>query len=278
MKKFLVCLTAISLVIPALAQDSNEDNVRFGLRITPQPTWFKGDKNNIPSGAKFGLGFGLNMEFRISGVAALLTGIGGDFEGGKYTFKSSENYEAKYWLDENNEFVSPNTFEDRTRKSNTAYILKERSIKTTYVTIPVILKLSTKEYSGLKYSGMAGVELGIRAKAITTDTYSEARKYVNDTLYTPYAGEESIADINLSKESALIPLRLGINAGLGAEYRLGGSTSAFISINYFQSLTNQMRKESNYIVSKIDKTSSKPTFVDQKLKLSGIRISLGIMF
>jgi hypothetical protein len=282
MKKFLLSLVASSVICSSLlAQDTDFDKkFRFGLRVTPQPTWFlSSDKNNVPSGAKFGFGFGLNMEFRFSEIAGLLTGIGADFEGAKYKFRNDpgSNYEAVYWMNESSELVEP-TSTNKTTKSNTAFVLKERTVKSTYVTIPVILKLSTKEYNGFKYSGMFGGEIGVRIKAKADDSYYSKRKYVNDTLFSTLTENDSQTDINISKESSLVPIRICFNAGLGVEYRLGGSTSAFVNINYFRSLSNQMRKESEYTIYKTEPSSGKSTFIKQNLKMSGIRISVGIMF
>lgn len=281
MKKFLFTLVTSSLLSSSLfSQDPEFDKkFRFGLRVNPQPTWFvSNEKSNIPSGATFGFGFGLNMERRFSEVAALLTGIGGDFEGGKYTFKNdpSVNYEPVYWMDENNELIKA-TEENRTNPKNTGYVLKERTLKSTYVTIPIILKLSTKEYGGLKYSGMFGAELGVRVKSVANDTYSQLRKY-NDSGYVVVPGEESLSGINVNKEGSVIPLRLTLNAGLGVEYRLGGSTSAFVNINYVRGLTSQLRKESEYVIYKTEPGASNSTPIKQNLKMSGIRISIGIMF
>jgi hypothetical protein len=280
MKKFLLSFASVLFIASILrSQDASTPSVRFGLRVTPQPMWFVGDKNNIPAGSKFGIGFGLNMEFRITDVAWFLTGIGGDFEGGKYSFKNDKgsNYQPMYVLDENNEFVTP-TSDNRQKKGNTTYVLKDRAVKTTHVTIPLILKLSTKEYDGLKYFGMFGGELGVRVKSTATDSYLESRRYINDTAYAVIAGEPSISSLNIGKESALIPIRLGVNAGLGVEYRLGGSTSAFINLNYFRSFTPLLRKESTYTVYKVNETGKATPVIQNALKQTGIRISIGIMF
>lgn len=281
MKKFLFTLVASSLLSsPLFSQDSEFDKkFRFGLRVNPQPTWYvSNEKSNVPSGATFGFGFGLNMERRFSDVAAILTGIGGDFEGGKYTFRNdpSVNYEPVYWMDENNELIKA-TAENRTNPKNTGYVLKERTLKSTYVTIPIILKLSTKEYGGLKYSGMFGGELGVRVKSVANDTYSQLRKY-NDSGYVVVLGEESLNGINVNKEGSVIPMRLTLNAGLGVEYRLAGTTSAFVNINYVRGLTSQLRKESEYVIYKTEPGASNSTPIKQNLKMSGIRISIGIMF
>lgn len=294
MKKFLCTVTSVIILASAVkAQDSGNDfdkKFRFGLRITPQPTWFSSnDNNNRPYGAKFGFGFGLNMEFRFSNIVALQTGIGGDFEGGNYQFRyDAGNYEVQYWQNSASEFVAPKKNQPKTdimNSENTGYLLDDRTIKTTHVTIPAILKMSTNEYSGFKYFGAFGVELGIRVKATATDKYFDSFKYTKDVtgatnITSLGAGEQS--NINLNKDASLIPMRLGLNVGAGSEYRIGGSTSAFISINYFRGFTNLLAKESEFMVSKVTTDAIEGTntynFVKQNIIMSAIRINLGILF
>ncbi|MBA3664864.1 MAG: outer membrane beta-barrel protein [Bacteroidetes bacterium] len=298
MKKFLYTIASVIVLAgSANAQEPAKDKgadfdkkFRFGLRITPQPTWFtSSDNNNKPYGARFGFGFGLNMEFRLSNIVAFLTGVGGDFEGGKYQFRQdpANNYAVRYWQNNAGDFVEPkkNSNNAEVNASNTVYLLKDRTIKTTFVTIPAILKLSTNEYSGLKYFGMFGVELGIRVKATATDNYINSYKYPSTGVAPAgYAGEgaSSQSNININKDASLIPIRLGLNVGGGTEYRIGGSTTAFISVNYFRSFTNLMRNDSKYLVYNVDTdiTSGNNTysFVKQNIIMSAIRINLGIMF
>jgi hypothetical protein len=308
MKKFLfTCLTLVlfglavkaqtttptSTVAPAPAPSNDkaaefDKKFRFGLRITPQPTWYaSNDKNNLPYGVNFGLGFGLNMEYRFSEIAAFQFGIGGDFEGGKYTFKNDgSGYTVQYWQNKStNEFVLPkngalsNTINN---DKNVHYIVSERSVKTTFVTLPLILKLSTKEYGGLKYFGMFGGELGIRAKAKATDTYEKSYLYDANAAITATNGASSQSDIDIGKDASLIPMRFGMNVGAGTEYRIAGSTAFFVSVNYFHSFTNFMRNESKYMVSDVNKDLTAGTedykFVKQNLLLNAIRINIGILF
>jgi hypothetical protein len=266
----------ISLVLAghAVAQEEPksefDSKFRFGLRINPQPCWYvSGDKNNIPSGSVFGFGFGLNMEYRFSEIAGLVTGLGGDFEGGKYTFKYDPgNYEVKYWQDEAGEFILA---KDKNTKS-TGYLLKERKVNTTYVSIPAILKLSTKEYSGMKYFGMFGVELGYRIKAVAKDTY--LAKYTipkADSIVTTI-GEFTGEDINIIEEASLVP-RLGMNVGMGTEYRIGGSTSLLFSVNFFRAFNSVLKSKSEFMI-----YNGSGAVVKQNLKQSAIRINIGIMF
>jgi opacity protein-like surface antigen len=282
MKKILFSLTTLALLSTSLnAQDASEEKTRFGLRVSGQPTWFgSNEKSNIPSGSKFGYGFGLNIEFRLTKAASFLTGIGGDFEGGKYTFKNDKaaNYEAMYWMNSSNEFVKANT-SARSQRSNTAYVLKERTLKTTFISIPIMLKLSTKEMGPMKYSGLFGGEVGFRAKASANDTYLEGRKYT-DSLVAGYyiVPVEDQSGLNVGKECSLIPARLIFSAGVGAEYRLSGNTAAFININYYMMLSNLLKKESEYVVYKTEPGADNSTPIKQNLKYRGIKITLGIMF
>lgn len=292
MKKFFYTLTSFMLIgLAANAQEPATDKAaefdkkfRFGLRVAAQPTWFSSNDNkNKPSGAGFGFGFGLNMEYRFSDIVALSTGIGGDFESGKYQFlhDTANNYTPTYWQNNGGEFVEPKGKgnSDLYNASNVMYVLDSRVIKTTHVTIPVMLKLSTKEYSGMKYFGMFGGELGARIKTLANDSYLETYKFDAMGIPTSSTAETSQNDINISKDGSF-PLRVGFNAGLGFEYRLGGSTSAFFSLNYFRSFTNLLKSESKYLVYNVDGSTgtNQYSYVKQNLLLTAIRINVGILF
>jgi len=72
-----------------------------------------------------------------------------------------------------------------------------------------------------------------------------------------------------------------MNVGLGTQYRFSGSTSVFLSVNYFHSFTNLMRKESKYMSYKINRDSNGDlTYfnVKQNLFMNAVRINVGILF
>ncbi len=281
MKKTVICsLSLIFLLSQGIAQTNTIDKKwRFGLRVTPQSVWLlSSDKNNVSAGRNLSSGFGLNVEYRFSNVAAILWGVGGDFEGGDYTFKNDPagNYVVKYLRDAD-EFVTP----DNVSSTRVEYTLKSRTVKTTHVSLPLILKLNTAEYNGFKYFGMFGLEAGIRVKATADDSYSEIRKVdpvTKNLAPVEQALEEK--DINIADETALIPVRLGLNAGIGTEYRLGGTTSLLLSINFFRSFTNLMSKTSDYAYYRTEISNGTATYsyIRQNLKQSALRLTIGIMF
>src|SRR6202008_3227053 len=162
---------------------------------------------------------------------------------------NSTVFYSSYVLDNSDAFVKvvddsdPSNY---TKEGYSSYILSSRKIKTTHVTIPISLKMLTKEFGGFRYFGQFGGDLGIRVGTKAQDTYSYRFDYsaANGTTYTT-GGTTPYFDIR--KDASLIPFRFGMNIGLGAEYRMAGSTSLFLSVNYFRSFTNVMANKSDYV-------------------------------
>jgi hypothetical protein len=281
MKKIFSCLAITVLIASGLQAQSDDTNKKFraGLRVAGAPMWLKSnDPNTTKKGTSFGYGFGLSTEFRLSDVIYFATGIGGDFENYTVTYRNDPGnfYEVGYELDANNEFVKHDeqiTYSTWANSNPRLYTLKERKYKVTYVTIPLALKMLTKEYGGFRYFGYFGGDLGIRTKVRADDKYIPAWTYQNIN---------SNANLNVTKDASLIPLRVGMNIGLGAEYRLAGSTSVFLSINYFRSFTNLMRNDSKYMFTNadVDLVNDKITFIRHKQSLlaNAIKINIGVMF
>jgi len=298
MKKMLIKVLALVFISQTVfAQSSGGDakKVRAGIRITPQPTWFaSGNGNTTKEKSGFGFGFGLNLDFRLTDVLYFSSGIGGDFEGGTMKYRddgfnptasgSGTVFVCSYVQNSSGDFIEAENgvdFGEYFKVGNSAYYVKERKIKTTHVTIPITLKMLTNEYSGFKYYGQFGGELGIRTAIKATDEYSWVQTVTNATLVTVTQGGSN-SNLSIGKDAALVPIRLGLNIGAGAEYRLGGSTSAFLSINYFRSFTNLMRGDSKFITTggTTDASTNKITFthLQQDLRMSAIRINIGFMF
>lgn len=282
---------------PEKKQADFDKKFRFGLKIAPQPTWLKSNNDNSKgSGVNFGFGFGLMFDIKLSDIIRFSTGIGGDFEGGYVNYKyvsplssPSGSFEVTTVIDGENNFVEA---KDGIKKDaydlangSTRYTLQSRRYKSTFVTIPILLKMMTQEYGGIRYFFNFGGELGIRAGLKADDTYSAGDKAeVNGTTVTlTHISEPTeIKNLNIGKDGSLIPMRVGMNLGFGIEYRLGGSTSLVTSVNYFQSFTNLMRNDSKYLVKKVESYNTTDGYkfnpLNQGYFARAIRINIGLMF
>ena len=287
MKKILLLVSSTVLLANSfLAQEDGDFDKKFrmGLRVAAQPTWFS---SNVVTTTKlntgFGFGFGLVTEFKLSNIVHFGTGIGGDFESGSIKYKydplAASPYEVSYVLDNNGEMKELRDGVKNTDLVSTGDVMYtgvyERKIKTTHVTIPLTFKMMTKEITGFRYFGVFGADLGIRVKARAEDKYTSSYSLTGTTT----GGKNT--NVNINKDGSLIPIRVGLNVGAGAEYRISGSTSLFLSINYFRSFTNLMRGESKYMAYDSNTYSQgEMTFfkVKQGLLMNAIRINVGILF
>jgi Outer membrane protein beta-barrel domain len=262
MKKVLMLLltTAFTGTL-AFAQDGENDlkNFRFGLKAVPMITWYKPDDaaKFESNGAMLKFGYGLSTEFRLNKVAAFATGIQIDYDGGKINFKDT----AYYFLSRDNELIEPGDTADFTGES--AYTLKKRSYNTTYVTIPLTLKLKTNEIGYMTYYGQFGVNASVRA-----------RSRVNDEVNL-LPGGASATQTKLLNSSDMQLMKLALNVGLGAEYNIQGSTSLVFGINYINGFTNVAKKESRYLF-RTPSNNNGP--LKQDFRANAVQITVGVLF
>jgi len=288
MKKILLLVSSISLLANGLiAQDNttsgNEQKTfRFGLKISPTPTWLRSNELNYikNDGVKLGFGFGLQTEFAINSTASFVTGLGGDFLGGKQTYLKGQGYvltkDNEYTESKNTNFKNDNTAATDIK----FYEINSRTTKISYVTIPVMLKLMTKDISHFKYFGMFGGNIAVQTKFRVTDEITELR-YNKTTSYYEENGKSNITEMR--PDGDLIPVNIGLNAGIGAEYNLSGSTSVFLSLNYLRGFINQYQNTSEIMVDQIkENLNNNPKTTPKSSKQSalsdGIQLNIGILF
>jgi len=283
MKKLLYTFIAISFTSAALlAQDDNSKSVRFGVFGRATPTWYSMTTNNNYSkgGAIFGAGFGLNLEFKITNVVSFQTGIGGDFDGGKIKYaynvgnvNQANDYSTGYILDKTPALVeikgtSPSDYNTGFATNQySLHYLTARQIHTTYVTIPLLLKMKTKEISGFKYFVDFGANVGVLASAKADDNTTDG------VSVTSYKGLSMYKDCN--------PVRVGLNVGAGAEYRLAGTTSIFFSANFVNSFVSTVKTTSVYNATGVTTNANNQSafiYAAQSLKTNGIQINVGLLF
>jgi Outer membrane protein beta-barrel domain len=280
-KLFTTTLLACSM-LAAIAQSSGEDSpkVRFGLKITPSLNWYKPDGKILSgNGLNLRYGGGLITEFRITKVAAFQTGLQLDLEGGKVKYNNSglntangNNVLYYYYNTEDRieKFLDKgNTNDSVFNSTHNTYLLSERSYKVTYITIPLNLKLKTKEIGMMTYYGQVGMNFSFRWKAFANDKLTNLANSKN----------EEKTKINITKDMNL--MNLSLNAGLGTEINISGSTSVLIGINYIGGFTSATKKESEYLMKRVNDANGnilRDEKLPQKTKSNAVLLTVGILF
>jgi hypothetical protein len=295
-RKLLVFAIALIFSFNLFGQD--QKSVRFGMLVTPQIDWLRSGtpKDYLHDGVNGKFGFGLSLEFRLTDVVHFMTGIGGTFAGGGETYIAGTT-PLGYYMDNslnpvkisdlNNQLnsdaknslgVGNGIASDPYWNNHTPYRLLSRVYKTTYVTIPLALKMMTKPIGPLKYFGVFGGNIEILASATATDQLTNA--YTGQAL--TQSGVDVKNDCNLFKAS--------LNVGAGAEYTLSGTTALTFGINYLRAFTSMTSSPSDYLIkgnanSTDPKTSLAPgnntggfNGLSHSLYGDGIALTVGVLF
>ncbi|MBL0328406.1 MAG: PorT family protein [Bacteroidetes bacterium] len=286
MKKILT-ITALALIANVtLAQENEMKNFRFGLKVTPSVNWYKPDGKLISgNGAGMKFGGGLILEFRLAKVASFQTGLQIDMDGGKVKYNnggtaanaSTMSYYYNIADDEIQEYNSAPSDSASVytyNLSNTHYQLNERQYKATYITIPLMLKLKTKEIGTMTYFGQFGFNTSFRWKANVTDKV---------TVLPPsngVGGTETKTKVDMTKDMSFFKASLAF--GFGAEMNLSGTTSLVFGLNYDLGFTNAVKGSSDYIEKKTygANTTIAPSYekMPQVLKSNAVVLTVGVLF
>lgn len=277
MKKTLIAALTLFGFTMTKAQDDSDKNFRFGLKVTPSINWLKIDdeKKFSKGGANLKFGYGLMTEFKLAGAAWFSTGFQVDYEGGKVEYNSitdgSITYPsvAGYIYNDSDGFLEVDdyiTTEPSTLSRYKAYGLTKRQYKSTYLTLPVNLRLKTKEIGYITYYGNIGLLASIHLKSKANDELLDGVTKVN------------IENLNVSKDMNFS--KFALNIGGGIEFNVSGSTSFIAGINYIQGFTNYVKGNSryNYDVPKTANNSGVPKRLDQKFTTQGLALTLGVLF
>lgn len=288
-KKKIFTLSALLLASTfTFAQDDAlSKKVRFGLMVAPSVNWMKsGEKITEKNGSSVKFGGGLGIEFRLTDVAVFATGLMINTSGGKVKYKNdlsgypSTSY-VQYFYDNESENISefvPAYDAYNAPGTQTRYVkcvLNERSYNITYVTLPLTLKLRTKEIGALTYYGMFGVNSSIRVAAKATDKVQKPVSTVPSN--TPVWGSpETISKTDVKDDVSLF--NESLNMGLGVEWNLSGSTSLVIGANYLLGFTNAVSGNSDYQHKIPGGGPYYGTSLKQSLKTNSIALTVGVLF
>lgn len=274
MKKYFFVALAVFATIASKAQsDGSDKSFRFGLKLTPSFNWFKIDdeKTFAKGGASMKFGYGLITEFKLTDVAWFSTGLQVDYDGGKF----KQNDSIYYYYNENDGFLE-NDFDfvsDTSIYNKYAlYKLNERKYNSMYLTIPLQLRLKTKEIGYLTYFGHFGLLTSIHIKTRVND---------DATTWSATGVQQEITLEKLDNSKDMNFLRASLSLGGGCEFNLSGSTSMLFGLSFNQGFLNSVKKESKFLMDgeKTNaSTGTKPVAQEQKFLSQSFMITVGILF
>ncbi len=193
-------LVFIALLLSSgIFAQAKEKSVHICLKGTPGIYWLSATAPAMSNGAKFGFGYGANVEIGLTETIYFVTGLEVNAAGAKYSSMDSvSNGKSKFLV------------------SSTA----NASIQ--YLQVPLFFKMKTKEIGMMKYFGQFGLGSGMVISNHTAWTASSSFASVSGT-------DTKTGDLNLIREALLI--------GAGVEYNLSGSTSIIGSLMYDNGFT-----------------------------------------
>lgn len=275
MKKVVILALAVVFAQAGFSQleDAGEvKSFRFGLKIAPSVNWLqpKDTKKFERAGTPLSFNWGLVTEFKLADLFSVSTGLELNHEAGKIKYLDEVNYfindDFEFIETEENESTGLYTVSD-TSKPFARVKPSERKYSNTYVTIPVALKMKTKEIGYLTYFGEFGLNFAIRTSTKVSDEATD------DDIANFGGANIKAADLdNLILKKDINLARVQLSIGAGAEYSLAGSTSVFGAIHYNLGFTNSVRNNSIYMIG----DDSQPT--KQSFSAHGVRLSVGILF
>jgi hypothetical protein len=296
MKKILT-ITALALMANVgLAQENEIKNFRFGLVIDPSVNWMKPEGKIIAkNGAGVKFGGGVILEFRLAKVASLQTGIRIHGDGGKVKYNNDDLQKpnsnvVSYFYTTADDVIAPYQAPDSANafytsastKGKTQFQLNERQYKATYITIPLVLKLKTKEIGTMTYFGQFGINSSFRWKATANDEVTEIKQ--GPTGFSLGVSEKK-SKVDVTKDVAFF--KAALTFGLGAEMNLSGTTSLTFGLNYNLGFTNFVKGESDYLAKRttdanysypLAQTNVVTSKMPQEIKSSAVVLTVGVLF
>jgi len=286
MKKILSIVTIALYANISNGQDveNNLVNFRFGLKITPSINWDKPEGKILEgNGARAKFGGGLILEFRLAKTISIQTGAQIDLEGCNIKFNNGSltnvgNNSVSYYYNISDDAIVKYSNDYYGSGQYIHYQVNERKYNITYITIPLTLKMKTKEIGSFTYYGQIGVNSSFRWKATADDKVTLIQDGTANvqTLGTT----DTKSNIEISKD--VRPIHETLNLGLGAEFNLSGTTSLTFGLNYILGFTNVVKNESEYLKRYVaDGGNYSPNNLSnlpQTLKSNAVVLTVGVLF
>jgi hypothetical protein len=258
MKKVVLSLLAVLALGSIQAQISG---YKIGIKLSPNVSYMKSENGDIAiSKAPMRLGYGLVIDKMFAEKYAIGTGVNVYKMGGQtqYSYTASSN-------------------------DTTSIYNLTRNYKTTYIEIPLTLKLRTSPIGGMTYWGQFGIGVGYLFRAYGDDVYQKTYQQNGSSGAFIQATGAVVDDSGNEIQKQLMPVRASMIAALGIEYPISGSTALMAGITYNGGLLS-VYKPNNEVV---QLTSGVPTFstdkksvqkTSRKISANMIELNVGVIF
>jgi hypothetical protein len=157
MKKLLVLALSVGFVYGAFAQDAADKKVLAGLTLGGGLNFNSAETNAISTGVGGDFVVGMNLDWHFAQNIALSTGLEFDFNRFTHQFNDSAffDYADKEVLQRGNS--DDEGFGTPADLGEGQFFLKERTYKSIYLSIPVMLRFQTNYLGYMRYFGKFGI-------------------------------------------------------------------------------------------------------------------------
>lgn len=223
MKKLLTLLLVVS-TFPLFSQDNQKFNIAFA--IDPGISWLHPDKAGVNTlHSKISFGYGVNLDLNFQPNYALATGLFVNYRGGALVFDSTVAFSS---LDS---MYAPGA---------------EMLYNIQYLTVPLVLKLSTNLIGYSKYYGKLGLDLNVNVKPRGELTTTDGN---------------TLSKIDLGKD--VNPVDVGLYAALGTAYNITQNVYITGEVFFHNGFMDQLKFADGY---------------DSKVVLNNIGLQVGVQF
>jgi hypothetical protein len=218
--------------VPILSTFAQTKAFQFGFKVAPNMGWVKPDATDYERiGTSAGFNWGFTGEFFIMENYAFNTGFNVIYLNGGYSYRDLRTLTG-----------------ETTEKEG----LLKRELLTQYLQVPVILKMKTNDFNGIRIYGQAGFGLAylFRAKA--------------DDVFIPDQGQ-TVIDKRKEVKPQLRPMRESLILGAGVEIPIGGSTFITAGLLFDNGFIDVL-KDQNKVDPTVDK-SAITNFIELQISL-----------
>jgi len=233
MKKKIM-LAALLLVFTAPLLLSQNKAFQFGFKVGPNIGWIKPDAEGYERlGVDAGFAWGFVAEVFLLENYAMNTGFDVVYLNGSFSYPHQKLVPAS-------------------AGGNIKGVLN-RSFRTKYIQLPLLLKMKTNDFGKFRYYGQVGFGLAFLADAKSDDRFYSQGLLIEEKTF------EIEKQLRFTRESLIL--------GAGVEYSLGGSTF----------LTAGIKFDNNFIDVLKDQNTIDP-MIEHKAITNFLELQIGLLF